>query len=144
MLVDMAKGEATFWVNDKEVMHKAKNIVGPVYPVAVSYMRTALLSSVTNVIAQNMPLLFLLVLPKKQEKLTQALGELGYAIAECQHDSTYYVVGFLHPEDRYRFGWPEHLIPTDEKLSVLQKMYIKGYLSQQKKYKSCRKNTDVR
>ena len=98
----------------------------------------ALLSSVTNVIAQNMPLLCLLVLPKKQEKLPQALYELGYEIAECQHDSTYYVVGFLQPEDRYRFGWPEHLMPTDEKLSVLQKMYIKGYLSQQKKYKSFR------
>ena len=37
IVVDMEKGEATFFVNDTKLKHKAKNITGPVYPCALSY-----------------------------------------------------------------------------------------------------------
>ena len=33
----MAKGEITFYVNNKEVPHKATGVVGPVYPCVLQY-----------------------------------------------------------------------------------------------------------
>ena len=100
--------------------------------------RHTILSSVASCIEQNMPLLLLFTLPKEQGALPEAISKMGYAIKHFHHASVTYVVGFLQQEDCYRFCWPEHLLPMDNTLSFLQKMYLKGFLSQQKKYRSFR------
>mmetsp|Transcript_40130 Transcript_40130/g.132797 ORF Transcript_40130/g.132797 Transcript_40130/m.132797 type:complete len:454 (-) Transcript_40130:1357-2718(-) len=47
MLVDMAAGQVTFFIDGVEVPHKAKGITGPVYPCALSYGRKVSVSIVS-------------------------------------------------------------------------------------------------
>ena len=96
------------------------------------------IGQVAEVIQYHKPPIFFLSISDLSMKDLEPLMNIDYSIVHLPKGNKHYVVGFLQHEDRYRFQWPSHLLVWKDDISKIPKMYMKGYFSQQKKYKAFR------